>query len=219
MSSIPGPHEFNPNDCDECLNSPIPVDKIVTHTDWDNDGRLVRVDPLNIVGLDLSLSSTGVADSSGTRTFGYSVKKGSHWTAYAERLKKLGVLIDRATQGADLIVIEAPAYGSANSGYTMGTLHGIVQVLMFQRRRTVVYLGIQKLKQFACNHGAAPKDAVLAAAIRDGSPARGFDEADAWWLRRIALHAYSSDVQALPIYRQNVIGAVTWPNIREKGAV
>lgn len=169
---------------------------------------------MNIVALDLSLSSTGVADASGTRTFGYSVKKGSHWTAYAERLKKLGVLIDQVTKDADLVVIEAPAYGSANAGYSMGTLHGVTQVLMFQRHRPVVYVGIQKLKQFACNHGAAPKDAVLAAAIRDGSPAKGFDEADAWWLRRIATYAYSPDRNALPNYRQSVLGAINWPSIK-----
>lgn len=171
---------------------------------------------MNVVGLDLSLRSTGIADSSGTRTVGYSVKKGSHWTEHARRLKKLGAEIDRATQGADLVVIESPAFSQAGAAHSIGALFGVVQVLLFQRGRMAVFLEPQKLKKYACNHGGAPKDAVLAAAIRDGSPARNFDEADAWFLRRMALIHYSGHAAAHSQYRQQVLASIRWPRI-ERG--
>jgi Holliday junction resolvasome RuvABC endonuclease subunit len=171
---------------------------------------------MNIVGLDLSLRSTGIADATGTRTFGYSVKKHSPWTDHARRLKKLGTVIDRATEGADLVVIEAPAFSQSGAAHSLGALFGVVQVLLFQRGRTAIFIEPQKLKKFAVDHGGAAKDAVLAAAIRDGSPAKNFDEADAWWLRRMGQYAYSPDRRALPLYRQAVLAAIRWPDVGEE---
>lgn len=171
---------------------------------------------MNVVGLDLSLRSTGIADAHGTRTVGYSIKKNSHWTQYARRLKKLGTEIDRATDGADLVVIESPAFSQAGMAHSLGELFGIVKVLLLQRGRAAVFLEPQKLKKFAVNHGGAPKDAVLAAAIRDGSPAKNFDEADAWWLRYMALTHYSGNARAHAQYRQQVLAAIRWPDLRGK---
>lgn len=173
-----------------------------------------------IIGLDLSVSSTGIADASGTRTAGYSVKKDAHWSERAIRLQKLGVIIDRALKGADLAVIEAPAYGQSNAGHTLGELHGVVKVILIQRGIPAAFPTSQQLKQFACDHGNAPKDAVLAAAIRDGSPARNFDEADAWWLRRMGVYRYRADLyQALPQYRRRVLDRIVWPRLNMKEAV
>lgn len=172
---------------------------------------------LHIVGLDLSVSSTGIADATGTGTAGYSVKKDAHWTERARRLQKLGVVIDRALRGADLAVIEAPAYGQSNAGHTLGELHGVVKVILIQRGIPAVFPTIQQLKMFACDHGHAPKDAVLAAAIRDGSPAKNFDEADAWWLRLMGVYRYRRDLfQGLPQYRQKVLDRIVWPRLKTK---
>lgn len=172
---------------------------------------------MNVVGIDLSLTGTGIADDKGCTRIGFSLTKTATWQQRAARLRKLGVAIDIATQGADLVVIESPAYNQSNSGHALGELHGVVKVVLLQRGREAIFISAQQLKQFACDHGNAGKDAVLAAAIRDGSPATNFDEADAWWLRRMGLYAYRPDLRAaLPKYRQKVLDGIRWPSIEER---
>lgn len=216
MSSIPGPHHFNPSDCDECLNSPPPEGKIVTHTDWDENDRLVRVDPVNIIGLDLSLTATGVAGDQKPGVISYKMPPQASELERVKRLKYLGVAIDKACRGANVVVIEGHSFGSRNThAHSLGELHGIVKVTLLQRATPFVIVPPSVLKKYACGKGNVGKDEVLATAVRDGFPGHDNNAADAWWLRQMGLAHYLNRDEVAPKHRQVVVQAIRWPRIVE----
>ncbi len=89
-----------------------------------------------------------------------------------------------------------------------------MKVCLLQRHVPFVIVPPNKLKQFAVGKGNAPKDAVFAAAIRDGSDAVDNNAADAWHLRRLGVFAYRPDLVAgQPEYRKRVLASIQWPTL------
>lgn len=173
---------------------------------------------MNIVGLDLSLTATGVAKNGGCQTIRFKIVKNASELDKVARLRDLGRLVDRECKGADLVVIEGHSFNSQFShAHSLGELHGVVKVCLFQRDIPFVLVPPASLKKFATGRGNAGKDEVLSAAIRDGSPASENNAADAWWLHSMAYFRYRPDlIRAIPQYRQQVLSSISWPVIKEK---
>lgn len=130
------------------------------------------VPPPRIVGLDLSLTATGlgVIPSVGFPAVHTFVSKGKKDASLAQRAARLHTLASDiliASSNADVVVIEQPAYGQ-----TMGSPHDrsglwwlIVDVLSFEDLK-LVEVTPQGVKMYATGKGNASKDEVMAAVVR-----------------------------------------------------
>lgn len=177
-----------------------------------------------VVGVDPSISSTGVAVISSyvavTRV--QSKPGGQDLDDRLQRMRRqvLAVLEAMAVVEPSLIVIEGPAFGKNNAqthmlaGFWWLLVHGL------QKVAPIAVVQPPTLKKFATGRGNAPKDEVLAAAVR-GFPeiaVKGNDEADA-----LALAAMGADRFGLlyaggfPAAGRGAVASVRWPEL--KGSV
>lgn len=165
-----------------------------------------------VVAFDLSLTSTGVADATGTRRI-RSKKSG------VERLIEVrdAVLVEARRQFAyegsdlDLVVLEGYSYGSANSAHPVGELGGVVRVALHEAGIPFEVVPPSTIKMFACGKGNAKKDDVLLAAVRRlGYEGNSGDEADALWLYALAMHALGSPIVTLPASHLLAMKKVAW---------
>lgn len=171
---------------------------------------------MNVVGLDLSLTATGIAFADGsTQTLKMPCKG-------MERLRALrdAILVRVIGAGdrprADLVVVEGYAMGTSRQAqsYAIGELGGVVRFALWTEAVTYVDVAPAALKKFACGKGNAKKDEVFAAAIRRlGYEGNSHDEADALWLRAMGLAAVEEPVVALPAKNLEALDAVRWPAV------
>ncbi|UCZ88622.1 hypothetical protein [Gordonia sp. WA4-43] len=153
-----------------------------------------------IVGLDLSLTSTGIAHiaydpADGRHTVELqtitSSPRGTRTLAdRAERLRRLRAAIVNTCRGADLVCVEAPAF--AARGANVHDLNGnwwLVVAGLHHLEIPVAEVAPTTLKKFAASSGAAKKADVAAAITRmwpDAHP-HGDDQFDALALASIGL--------------------------------
>lgn len=142
---------------------------------------------LVVMGLDLSLTSTGISVKGKTSAF---------------RSKNKGVvrLIDIATavinecvaNQVTAVAVEGYAYSSRNShSHSIGEMGGVVKVELFKQGIKVVEIPPTCRAKFATGKGNAGKNEVVSAiSAKTGivwGGASGDDECDAWILEQMAL--------------------------------
>ena len=142
---------------------------------------------MNIIGIDLSTTRTGVCVNG--KTFGIEPPKKA--TLLGKAMDVRDMLRDWVMP-ADLIIIEDYATTYAKVAFSMGYLHCMIDELLHESTVAVHKIPPASLKKWAVNHGNANKDMMLSAAIRAGSPANNNDEADAWWLWAMGCHIAGS---------------------------
>ena len=140
-----------------------------------------------MIGLDLSLSSTGVAVPG--RTFTIEGKGRG-----PERLSGFRRALLRTFKDADvdLLVLEGYAFQKSDAGArSIAELGGVARLLAYDLGIPYVEVPPSTLKLFATGNGGpkTTKDVMLAAAQRDDPFFAGktYDEADAHWLRQVGL--------------------------------
>ena len=145
------------------------------------------------VGLDLSLTSTGVAITHGdTTTVQRITSKGRKDATSAEQTERLIDIVERIAGAVPVtehtrIAIEGPSFGSTGSAaHIIAGLWWLVR--RYFRDDDVVIVPPGTVKKYATGSGAAQKDAVLAAVVRryPHVEVTGNDEADALVLAAIA---------------------------------
>jgi Holliday junction resolvasome RuvABC endonuclease subunit len=172
---------------------------------------------VNIVGLDLSLTAIGVARSDGPGVVTYQIPSPATELDRVRRLKYLGTQVDRICRGADVVIIEGHSFNSKNThAHSLGELHGVVKVTLYQRGITYIAIPPKSLKKYATNDGNAGKDKMLAAAIRAGFEGDNNNAADAYWLRHMGLAHYLNNDVIAPRYREVVCRAIRWPVVEER---
>lgn len=148
---------------------------------------------MDALGLDLSLTSTGIATKQWTRAI-----RTKKLTSY-ERLRFIrSAIIDAAAEVLpDLVVVEGPAYAAVGKGqHERGGLWWMVTEALDDAGLQLAVVPPSSLKKFAVGVGAGPrsdKNYVTVAAARhfwwfDG----GNDEADALWLCAMG-HEWAGD--------------------------
>lgn len=162
-----------------------------------------------MVGIDLSLRSTGTA--------------GDGWAARlappaglagCERLSWLLDRLDEHTTGAALVVVEGPSYGSAGRGqHERAGLWWLLRHRLWQASVPVAVVPPAARCRYATGRGNAPKDAVLAAAVRRFPTVEvtGNDQADALWLAAMGLDRLGRPPVALPEAHRAALASVAWP--------
>lgn len=169
-----------------------------------------------VVALDLSLTSTGVADSADPgRPFCITPPKG---LGGPERLYWILQRVMAATAEADLTVIEGYSHASKYQTHQMGELGGVVRLALWTRGRPYVELAPSARCKVATGKGNAAKADVLAEAIRRlGYEGSSDDEADARWLLEAALQHYGlPGAASLPAGHTEWLDRYDWPEILEE---
>ncbi len=168
------------------------------------------------LALDLSLTATGWAapGASGVLSPPSGVVRGLERLIWI-RDRVLGLVNDH---GADVAVLEGYSFGQArgtSQRHSAGELGGIVRVALFEAGIPVVEVAPASLKKYATGKGNAPKEAVLAAAIRRlGFEGHDHNESDALWLLHMALdHFEAPGCVDVPKVHREALTAVQWPHV------
>lgn len=137
---------------------------------------------VKVIGLDLSMTSTGVCWSGPT---------GPEWTTIRTVANigdgRLRVIQDRvrdivADVGPDLVVIEGYLNHSKTAGIT-GMVHGAVRTTLMAANIPYATFAPSSLKKYATGVGNADKTRMaLAAFKRGGIEFKDDNQCDAWWL-------------------------------------
>jgi Holliday junction resolvasome RuvABC endonuclease subunit len=168
-----------------------------------------------VVGLDLSLRSTGVAAGDGSY---YTIRPRDEMALDRIRFIRARVLDAISCRPRpDLVVIEGYAFGAAgNSTISLAELGGAVRMMIDDeclRHGVLSFVQIPPpvLKKYATGKGTADKIAmVVAARDRLGYEGQQPDEADALWLREAGRTLLNAPVVDLPKLHQAALGNAVW---------
>jgi Holliday junction resolvasome RuvABC endonuclease subunit len=162
---------------------------------------------LRVIGLDLSMTATGVAlPDGGTLT----VKpKGTG----DRRLIVLRDALAHMVDGAELAVVEdMPARLQANAAKAIGFVHGTVRTLLLDLKVPYAVVPPATLKAYATGKGNADKTAMAIAALKRTGLEFGDDnECDAAWLRWAGLDWIGHPEFSLPVAQRDRLDKATWP--------
>lgn len=168
---------------------------------------------LRVIGLDLSLTSTGVALPDGTT---YRIR-----TRAKDGDRRLlhirdHVRYDLSKHRPHLAVIEDLPKHAMAAGLT-AKVHGAVLCELIDADVPYAYVVPATLKSYACDNGRADKaDMAAAAYLAAGAEFvddKGGDQADAWWLRAAGHDHYGVPLFSLPQAQRARLTKVTWPEV------
>jgi hypothetical protein len=167
-----------------------------------------------VVGLDLSITATGIADTDGhTRTVGGPSKLGD---------QRLPVILDAVIDtlyedGANswrhhpLFVIEDLPTHAHGAGVT-ALVHGAVRCHLQRTGDPYVLVPPASLKKYATGKGNAGKpDMAVALYKRTGLELGDDNQVDAWWLRAMGLDHLGHPAVDLPADQRAALDRITWP--------
>lgn len=191
---------------------------------------------MRVIGLDLSITSTGMAEVSYPTTYGVATVTGSgcvKTTADQPKEKRLSSIVDHAVtfaEGADLVVVEDGALRSLGPGREeLAALRYMVRVELWSTGVPFALVRPTTLKLYTTGRGNASKDEMVSAVDeRHGtSYARmpkshgRYDLADATALAAMGMHRLASRVPkgyaTLP--HLDSLTTVRWPDERNEDDV
>jgi crossover junction endodeoxyribonuclease RuvC len=178
---------------------------------------------MTVVGVDLSLASTGIAviDGPSVTTFRI-VSKGTKADTVAERAARVititGQILECIPTAVDLVVIEGPSLGQSRQAgeHLRSGLWWCLVTRLCLEDQTVVEIPPANLKRYATGKGNSPKDQVLAAVIRRYSQVdvTGNDIADATVLAAMgARHLGVPIEESLPQVNLAAMAKIAWPEV------
>lgn len=164
---------------------------------------------IRIVGVDLSLVSTGVAGGAWTERI-----EPKRLTGH-QRLQHICDHLAGYTRNAALVVVEGPSFGSIGKGqHERGGLWWMVTHQLWRAGTPFAVVPPSNLKQYATGKGGAGKDDVLREVTKrfpwfEG----GNDEADALWLAAMGHDWAGQPIVAVPATHRKALTAVDWPDM------
>ena len=162
-----------------------------------------------VVGLDLSLTGTGIAGWEQADVIR------SRDTGHA-RLAVLLSHIGAACHGADLVVVEGPAFGAKGSAYhQLAGLWWLVAHQLFTQGIPYAVVSPAAVKQYATSKGNAGKDMVLANVVRRFPQVEVNDNnaADALVLAAMGYDHLGCPMVTMPQSHRGALDKVEWPDI------
>lgn len=152
-----------------------------------------------VMGLDPSLTSTGLATPDGTA---HTLEPPAGLAGMARIAWHVDQLFyANWMHGTDLVVVEGYSFGSkGNATRDLAELGGVLRFTLWHGRKRWVDVPPPTLKIFATGKGTADKTAmVVTARERLGYGGLSADEADALWLREFGLHLLDRPTVKLPL--------------------
>jgi Holliday junction resolvasome RuvABC endonuclease subunit len=169
---------------------------------------------MRIMGLDLSMTATGVAFPDGSTAV---IKPSGEGDA---RLLSIEAWTDKAIAVArpQLAVIEQFGAFQGSAARTVPMVHAVVRMRLMHAGIPYVLFTPQTLKTFATGRHTADKAAMMLAAFkRMGREFTDDNECDAAWLRAAGHYAYGEPVVDLPKSHTEALHKVIWPRIAGAG--
>lgn len=167
---------------------------------------------MNIMGLDLSLTSTGVAVN-GTTSIIMTPTKG------VERLvlisSKLREIVNE--NRVNLVILEGYSFASRHShAHSIGELGGVVKVMLWRESVPFVEVPPTSRAKFATGKGNASKDEVISSiSAKTGivfKGAGGNDECDAWVLQEMGKVHFGLSSLTWTKEQMSALDKIEWPN-------
>jgi Holliday junction resolvasome RuvABC endonuclease subunit len=164
--------------------------------------------PIAVMGLDLSLTATGIAVGDG-RTFTVKCSRTGD--------RRLGEIRDAVRRSlgplVPLVVIEDLPTHAHGAGKT-GMVHGAVRAMLHDLDVPYVTVVAATLKKYATGKGNADKTAMAIAALkRAGAEFADDNQCDAAWLRWMGLDALGAAAFELPALNRESLAKVSWPDL------
>lgn len=160
---------------------------------------------IRVIGLDLSLTATGIAAADGETllTVGGDAKEGDH------RLVKIRDMVVReASDEVDVAAVEdlpRTVHGSSSTGM----VQGVIRVALRDLGVPYVLVPPATLKMYATGKGSADKaDMRMALFQRAGLDVKDNNQVDAWWLRALVLDLYGEPIVQLPQTHRRALAKV-----------
>lgn len=176
-------------------------------------------DPL-IVGLDLSLTSTGAASVLGGKA-GLACIRPDPGAGDHLRIDFVRTRVWQLAAHAALVVIEGPSYGSVTGKqHERAGLWWICTRMLWRAGIPYAVVAPAALKKYALGKGSGKgtgKDQVLAAAVRryPMAAADGNDVADALVLAAMGADHLGCPLAPVPQANRAALAGVKWPGLRE----
>lgn len=171
----------------------------------------------NVIGLDLSLRSTGIASSLGWTD--RVTSEGREDATYADRADRLHLLADDITdriKHANLVVVEGPSYSSKGRGtWDRAGLWWLIADRLIYRFQVPLAVAAPHVRaKYATGTGNAAKDKVLIAAVRrfPSFDIDNNDVADAVVLAAIGADHLGHPLAELPKSHREALTSVAWPD-------
>lgn len=173
--------------------------------------------PPLVVGLDLSLTGTGLAHMRGTEAVTDTIAPPPNRQTGLPRLRWLRTELVALIGQPDLLVVEGPSYSSFGRGtHDRAGLYWLILDALWNRGIPVAVAPPANLKQYATGKGGgktASKDAVLLSAARRYPTFTGDNNAaDALWLAAMGT-AYLTGQHVVPVAHQAALAKVNWPTV------
>lgn len=173
--------------------------------------------PLRILGLDLSMTATGICLPDGTtRTIKTNAKHGDRRLQHI--VDQVGLALgegpDDIGDGVDLVVMEeAPPGLKGPAIKAIHMVHGAVRLWLIDFGTPYVAINPTTLKGYATGSTSADKTAMAMAAYkRTGREFADDNACDAWWLRAAGLDWYGTPEFELPKAQRERLAKVAWPD-------
>lgn len=167
-----------------------------------------------VVGLDLSLTSTGIAYRDGSvGTVDGPSDLGDRRLTVLKQAVHVAVGDEDAGLGrkADLVAIEDLPTNAKSAGAT-GMVHGVVRALLLDLKIPYVVLSPATLKAYATGKGNVDKTAMAISAYkRTQREFANDDECDAFWLRAAALDRLGAPEFDVPAAWRQRLDKAAWP--------
>lgn len=169
-----------------------------------------------VLGLDLSLASSGIAYPDGTT---HRIR-----TRTPDGDRRLITIRDTVRAAIEehrphLAVLEDLPTHAHSAGIT-GMVHGVVRAIVAEAGVPRALIAPATLKSYACDHGRATKRQMTAAAylaagaVFEGDLNRhgeGGDQCDAWWLRAAGHDWLGAPLFDLPAKQRDRLAKAKWP--------
>ncbi|MGW7355149.1 Holliday junction endonuclease [Streptomyces sp. NPDC054802] len=171
-----------------------------------------------VVGLDLSITATGIAYRDGsTGTCGGAADLKDRRLLVIEQWVSIAIGGPDTGLGPlpDLVVIEDLPTHARAAGVT-GMVHGTVRTLLMRQDVPYVVLTPATLKAYATGKGTADKTAMAMAAYkRTGLEFADDNQCDAAWLRWAGLDRLGCPEFPLPAAQRDRLDKADWPALKE----
>ncbi|MFF6904553.1 hypothetical protein ACFY9Q_01255 [Streptomyces sp. NPDC012389] len=164
-----------------------------------------------VIGLDLSLTCTGVAGA-GWSDIIRTKRRGD------DRLHYLATAVGNMVKRADLVVMEGPSFGhGAMAGHEeLAGLRILVRLYCYRHRIPYGVVPPSSLKMFATGRGNATKGEVRSGvADRYGHHTEGvgrYDQADAYTAMAMGLHHLGHPLAPVPEKALSALAGCAWPD-------
>jgi crossover junction endodeoxyribonuclease RuvC len=168
-----------------------------------------------IYGLDLSLVATGISNGQTTWLIPSKGKAGASLPERNSRLSGLRGRVLTELAGAELVVIEGPAFASKmGSAHDRSGLWWLIVADLHDRGIPVAEVPPTSLKRYATGKGNANKGAMVEAATRrfpDVETSGDDNRCDALFLAAMGHDRLGRPLTSMPAAHRSSLGSVRWP--------